>query len=209
LRLTIIILLFAFSLVASSQPLNRLVQKGNEFYKMGDFYQAQTQYEKALLKDQNNTIAQFNAGNALQKQKNFTNAAKMYQSVFDHTTDTALLAKSAYNKGIAEVKQNKLNEGINAFKDALRKNPLDNEARENLQKAVNELKKQNQQKPKSDPKKQEPPPEKKKEKKEEQPKSNMNKEQAENLLSQLRQQEKHLQELQKEKIRQQTPSKDW
>lgn len=207
-RIVIIISILFLSLAASAQKVNTFVQKGNEFYKTGDFKQAQAEYEKALQKDQKNTTAQFNAGNALQKQGNFADASKMYQSAFENAADTAMQSKSSYNKGVAEVKQKQLQEAVNSFKESLRKNPVDDEARENLQKALNELKKQNQQKPKDDKQKNKPQ-DKPQDKKEEKPKSNMNKQQAENLLNQLRQQEKHLQELQKQKIKQQTPDKDW
>ena len=206
--ITTILILIA-SLTAAAQKVNTIVQKGNEFYKLCDFKQAQAEYEKALQKDQKNTAAQFNAGNALQKQGNFADASKMYQSVYENAADTAMQSKSSYNKGVAEIKQKQLQEAVNSFKESLRKNPVDDEARENLQKALNELKKQNQQKPKDDQQKKNKPQDKPQDKKEEKPKSNMNKQQVVNLLNQLRQQEKHLQELQKQKIKQQTPDKDW
>lgn len=204
---TISLLFLPFALKA--QKVNTLVSKGNEFYKTGDFKQAQTEYEKAIQKDQKNTTAQFNAGNALQKQGNFADASKMFQSVVENSTDASLQSKSSYNKGVAEVKQKQLQEAVNSFKESLRRNSVDEEARENLQKALNELKKQNKDKPKDDKQKKDKQQNKPQDKKEEKQKDNINKQQAENLLSQLRQQEKHLQELQKQKIKQQTPDKDW
>jgi len=203
----LITIVFLFSFAASfAQKSNNLVQKGNELYKKGEYKNALTEYEKALQADQKNNAAQFNAGNALQKEQNFPDAAKSFQSVLESGNDPSLQAKAGYNKGVAEVKQKQLQEAVNSFKQSLRLDATDNETRENLQKALNELKKQNDKKDdpkKDDQKKQDQkPPEPK-------PKNEMNKQQAENLLNQLRQEEKHLQELQKQKIKQTKPDKDW
>ena len=198
-------ILFSFT-AALAQKSNNLVNKGNELYKKGDYKSALTEYEKALQTDQKNNAAQFNAGNALQKEQNYPDATKFFQSVLENASDPGLQSKAGYNKGVAEVKQKQLQEAVNSFKQSLRLDATDNETRENLQKALNELKKQNEKKEdpkKDDQKKQDQkPPEPK-------PKNEMNKQQAENLLNQLRQEEKHLQELQKQKIKQTKPEKDW
>ena len=51
-----------------------------------------------------------------------------------------------YNEGVAMVKQKKLMESIDAWKKALRLNAGDSAARDNLEKALTELKRQQQQK---------------------------------------------------------------
>ena len=199
----IIIISFLFISTASfSQTVNDFLVKGNEWYKKGDYKQAQTEYEKVLKKDEKNTTAQFNTGVALQRQKNYTDAAKLFQTSAENSTDTSIRARSLYNKGIAEVNQKQLQEAINSFKQSLRVNPSDDDARENLQKALNELNKQNKQQQNQNKKQDQKPQDKKQENK-------MNKQQAENLLNQLRQEEKRLQEMQKQKIKQVKPDKDW
>ena len=50
------------------------------------------------------------------------------------TEETALRSNSYYNKGVVLTKQQKLEESIEAYKNALRQNPDNTEARENLQK---------------------------------------------------------------------------
>ena len=52
-----------------------------------------------------------------------------------------LKGKAYYNKGVVLSRSKKLEESIEAYKNALRQNPDDKEARENLQKALLELKK--------------------------------------------------------------------
>ena len=191
-----------FSIALSAQKNNNAVLKGNELYKKGDFKNAQAEYEKALQEDGKNAAAQFNNGNALQKQGKFADAAKQFLSITESSKDSSMQFRSSYNKGVAEVKQKQLQEAVNSFKQSLRLNAKDEEARDNLQKALNELKKQDQQKPKDNQKPENKPKDKK-------PQSKMNKEQAENLLNQLRQEEKRMQERQKQKIKQVKPEKDW
>jgi hypothetical protein len=97
-----------------------------------------------------------------------------------------------YNKGVSLSRQKKLEESIQVYKETLRLNSTDEQARQNLQKALNELKK-------------EPPPPKPKEdkSKDKQDKkksdsdnnnSKLNKNQVDQMLNALRQQEKKLQQ---------------
>ncbi len=198
-----------FSYASRAQRSNNLVVKGNDSYKKGDYKQAQAAYEKALQLDKTNNTALFNSGNALQRLGNYADADKLFQSVLDGAKDTALQSKSAYNKGVAEVKQKQLQEAINSFKQSLRLNPQDEEARENLQKALNERKQEQQQQDKNQDKKQQDKQKKQENKPQPKPENKISKQQAENLLDQLRKEEKQLQDLQKQKIKQQTPDKDW
>ena len=179
-------------------------------YKAGDYSLALTTYQKALETDQKNAPALFNAGNASQKQQHYEDAAKYFQSVLKDASNPALQSKAGYNKGVAEIKQKQLQDAIQSFKQSLKLDPNDQDTRENLQKAINELKKQNEKnKDKKDDKQDKKDQQKKDEQQKQQPKNDMTKQQAENLLSQLRQEEKHLQDLQKLKIKQTNPEKDW
>ena len=60
------------------------------------------------------------------------------------TKERGLRSNSYYNEGVVLGKQQKLEESIETYKNALRQNPDNTEARENLQKALLELKKKNQ-----------------------------------------------------------------
>jgi len=192
--------------MAGAQVVNNFIAKGNDLYKKGDYKLAQVEYEKALKADKANGSAQFNDGNALQKMGNFADAGKLFQSVLENTKDPALQSKSAYNKGVADVKQQQLQQAVNSFKQSLRLNPADEESRENLQKALNELKKQDKNK---DNKKQDNKKQQDNKSQKQKQESKISKQQAENLLNQLRQEEKQLQDYQKQKIKQQNPEKDW
>lgn len=191
--------------IAIAQKSTVLTQKGNEAYKKGAFENAQALYKQALEANKTDSAALFNNGNALMHMNNFTAAAEQYENLIENNTNKDLQAKAFYNKGLSAIKQNQLPEAIQAFKQSLRINPSDEDARENLQKAINELKKQNNNPKNSSSKnnqnKEQPKPQDSKNK--------LTKQQAENLLQQLRQEEKYLQEKQKQKIKQTNPDKDW
>jgi len=155
-----------------------------------------------LGKDSKNAAAKFNLGNALDKQSDPVNAEKYYDDVASSTTNASLKAKSVYNKGVAEAQQQKLPEAIESFKQALTLTPEDDEARENLQKAINDLKKQQQQ--------QQPQPNKSKQKQQPQQKNKMpNPQMMEQKFNELRDKEKQLQKMLQQKPNQSQPDKDW
>ena len=117
-------------------------------------------------------------------------------------SNTELKGKAYYNQGVGYSTQKNLEASIEAYKNALRQNPGDNEARENLQKALMELKKRN------------PPPkpkENKKNQKQQKQQPKMNQKEAEQRLKLLEQKEKEVQQrLQNEKSKAAAGQpKDW
>jgi tetratricopeptide (TPR) repeat protein len=208
------ILATAGTLQVAAQGGDASVKKGNDMYKKGDYINAEMYYRKALIKEPGNVNAKFNLGNAMEKQKKAEQAAAMFNDVAGSGkgVDTAMKAKAYYNKGLAMVKDNKLAGAVDAFKQALRLTPDDEHTRENLQKAMNELKQQQQQqqkqpeKQKEQPQQQQPQPPKE----QKQDKSKLNQKQAEQMLGQLRDNEKQLQK-QIQKGRNPAPQnkKDW
>jgi Ca-activated chloride channel homolog len=138
----LISLTMAFS--ATAQKATQLIEKGNEHYKQKQFGKAKEAYNKAIEADRSNAVAQFNSGNASQRMNKFEDASRYYQAAALATTDPLVKAQAYYNQGLSYVRQNKLVEAVDAFKRSLRLNANDNDARENLQKAVKELKLQQQ-----------------------------------------------------------------
>ena len=172
-----------------SQEVEKIIQSGNDFYKRQQYEQAASEYSKAVGTDSSNTTALFNLGNSLYKKNSRDEAIKAYSDLASKTKETGLRSNSYYNEGVVLGKQQKLEESIETYKNALRQNPDNTQARENLQKALLELKKKN------------PPPKKEKEnKKQQQPQSKMSQKEAEQRLKLMEQKEKEVQQrLQKEK----------
>ncbi len=198
-------ILFALTTAAMaySQEVNRYIQKGNDAYRRNDYSGAISLYRQALQKDTGNAIAKFNMANALQKRNENTASLDNYDEIAAATREISLRSHAMYNKGLALVNEKKLVEAIESFKRSLLSDPTDNEARDNLQKAMNELKKQQQSQPQQNKQneKQDKPQQKK------QPK--VNRDMMEQKFRELQNQEKQLQKKLQKKQNNGQPEKDW
>jgi tetratricopeptide (TPR) repeat protein len=130
-------LLLILSTALYAQKANNYIAKGNEAYRKGDYDKAIKIYQTALKEDPSNLAARFNLANALQKQGNINEANKNYDQVAESAGINSLKAESNYNKALAFIKGKDLSNAIESFKASLKENPSDDEARENLQKALN------------------------------------------------------------------------
>ena len=211
---TISLALFG-STLCFGQSANPSIRKGNELYKQKDYAGSLQLYDKALAADPNNAVANYNNGNALFRTGKGEDAVAAYDKTAEQTKYVSLKEKSLYNKGVALAKQQKLQESIDAWKEALKLNADDNEARENLQKAMAELKKQQQQQQDKQNKEQDKKQQQQKDKQQQQPKpqeqqSKLSKQQVEQLLRAMQQKEKEIQQkLQKGTPQTNRPEKDW
>lgn len=137
-----IILLFSLDVAAQTSQAN--ISKGNEYYLQLKFDLAEAQYRQALNSSPRNMEARYNLANALMQQKKFKEAIEYYTELAG-AENMNLRAAAHYNAGVSYTKQKDLPSSIESYKAALRINPTDKEARENLQKALSELKKQQDQ----------------------------------------------------------------
>jgi len=214
------VLLMGASLTSSAQTQNgdAQIRSGNRYYKKKQLDQAQQQYEEAARKAPENPTANYNLGNAQFRKNNYADAANSYNNSVEHAgDDKTMQERGLYNKGVALIKQKKLQESIEAWKKALRLDANDEDARENLQKALMQLKQQQQQQQQE--KKKEEKKDKKDEKKDQQeqpqqPKpqpSRLNKQQVEQYLKTLQQKEKEIQDkMNQSKVKAPSqPDKDW
>ena len=175
------------------EEMDRAILKGNDLYKQQQYPQAEAAYNEALEKESSNNTAKYNRAIALYKQGKKEEAIKAFDDLAFKTEDRELKSKSYYNKGAILSGQMKLEESIEAYKNSLRQNPDDKQARENLQKALLELKKKTP--PKKDNKKNQ-----QQQKQQQKPQPKMNQKEAEQRLKLLEQKEKEVQQrMQKEK----------
>jgi Ca-activated chloride channel homolog len=214
---------FLFALLAVSvsraQTTDALIRRGNRFYNKQDYDQSLTNYERALKKSPGNPDAHFNQGDARYRKNDYEKAAASYDDVLQSKADENTRQGAYYNKGVAMIRQKKLEESIDAWKNALRLNPADSEARENLVKALLEKKKQDQQEQqnkkdqkekKKDDKKQNSD-QNQQDKTPKQQQSKLTKQQVEQYLKSLEQREKDVQEKmnQNKSHSLNQPEKDW
>lgn len=139
----LVVIFLVLSLKASSQAEKGYISKGNEFYLQLKFDLAEEQYRQALNVAPRNAEAKYNLANALMQQKKFKEANELYTEVAT-SENKSLRFSSYYNAGVSYTRQKDLGNSIESYKAALRINPADKDARENLQKALQEQKKQQQ-----------------------------------------------------------------
>ena len=207
-----------FILSASvSQAQSTEIARGNQAFKENNLNEAEAFYRDALKKSDKSAMASFNLGNVLYRKEKPAEAAEAYDAAIANSQENTLKQKAYYNKGVALQKMDKLPECIVAYKNALLLNENDEDARQNLQRA---LKKQQEQKKQNDKnkdqnKQQDQKDQKKQDKnKKDEPKpqpARISKEDAEEKLKTLQQKENDLQDkLRKVKgTAPQTPEKDW
>lgn len=206
-------IVFCLPAALFSQTSSQWVYKGNEEYKQKKYSEATVNYKKAIEKAPANADAQYNLGNALYKENNPADAIKAYDKAVELSKNKKDRAEALYNKGVALQNNKKLPECIEAYKNALKLNPDDEDARLNLQKALQQQKQQEKQKQdnkKKDDKKQQPKNQQQPQQPKPQP-SKMTKKEAEEKLKALMQQEKNLQDKLKKADAQSPykPEKDW
>jgi Ca-activated chloride channel family protein len=213
---SLIILLFLIVPSASySQRENTLIIKGNEAYINKQYTEASINYEKAIILNKLNEKAYYNLGNSLYKDGQYGDALIAYDKAIKNSKTAIDKANTFYNKGVIYQNEKKSELGIEAYKNALRLNASDEEARHNLQILLEQKRKQEQQKQENKaPKKQDQqnPGQKKKEMEQPRPQaSKMTKREAAEKLKALSQQEKNLQDrLRKVDVNAPfKPEKDW
>lgn len=201
------LLITLFSLSLFSQQVQEKIEEGNNFYKNKEYSRAADAYQKALGTDPSSTTARFNLANTHYKLDQKVEAVQQYTAMARDAREKDIRAKSFYNKGVILSQQKNLEESIEAYKNALRLDPSDKQARENLQKALLELRKKNAT-PKNDNKKEQKKQDPKQQK---QPQSRMSPKETEQRLKLLQQKEKEVQQrLQRDKAGEGgTRPKDW
>jgi Ca-activated chloride channel family protein len=211
-----VLLLFAVGMQAQSD--RQMIRQGNKQYRKGNVAEAEVSYRKAVERNERNPQANYNLGNALMGQRKDSLAITQLEKAAKLETNPLRRAQAYHNMGVICQQHRMFGEAIEAYKEALRNNPTDNETRYNLelckrqqqdqqqdQNQQNQQNKDNQDK--QDQQKQQEQQQKQDEQKQEQQqqKQQMSKENAEQLLNAAMQEEKQTQERMKKA--QQQPQK--
>jgi len=207
-RKTVAVMLVMVALSATAQTDRQYIRQGNKLFRSGDYPNAEVSYRKAIEKNPKNSQAVFNLGNALMAQKKDSAAVVQFESASKLETNPLRKAKAFHNMGVICQSHKMYGEAIEAYKNALRLNPDDDETRYNLvlckhqQQKQQQNQQQNQQgndNQKKDDKKDQQNKDQQKDKQDEQkqqeqPKPQMSKENAEQLLNAAIQNEKQTQD---------------
>jgi Ca-activated chloride channel family protein len=213
---TVALLLVAIT--ASAQTDRQYIREGNKQFRVGQYDKAEVSYRKAVEKNPKNPQAAYNLGNALMAQKKDSAAVQQFEQATRIETNPLRKAAAYHNMGVICQTHKMYGEAIEAYKNALRLNPNDDETRYNLvlckkQKQKQDKNQQQNQDKKDDQKKdnqkkddqKDQNKDKKDDKQQQQQKPQMSKDNAEQLLNAAIQNEKMTQD--KMKKQQQQPQR--
>jgi Ca-activated chloride channel homolog len=141
-KLVIVIVLFSVVFLANAQNERRFVRQGNRFYLEGlkdttrldtaSFSKAETEYRRALEKRPHDPNWNFNLSNSQYKQMRFEESAAAFRQLTDQANTPEEKARALHNLGNSLLFQQKIDESIDAYKEALRNNPSDLDTKYNL-----------------------------------------------------------------------------
>ena len=210
-----ILILIVLGLLASglyAQNAKKYVRKGNKEFEKGEYSEAEVQYRKALDKNPNSYKGKFNLGDAMYQQDNVEESGKLFNELTAANVSPEVKAKSFYNLGNTMMKAKKYKEAVEAFKQSLKLDPTDYNAKYNLEYARKKMiqqqqqQKQNQNKNKNKNKKQNKDKNKQDQKNKEKNKQDQNKKQ-DQQKDQQKQQQKDQQNKQDQQKQQQQQQK--
>mgnify|MGYP001632492417 FL=1 len=138
-------LLLSLSAGAFAQKAERdYIRKGNRLFKDSVFVDAEVNYRKALEANPKSTISMYNLGNTLSQQQKFKDAMEQYVVATSIEKDKAKLGQIYHNMGVLFQSGKDYQKAVEAYKMSLRNNPKDDETRYNLALAQKLLKDQQQ-----------------------------------------------------------------
>lgn len=124
-------MLLSVALTASAQVDRHDVRAGNRKFRKDNWKEADISYRKALVKDSTSMAANYNLANTLYRQENYEEAEKLMKKIGDNASASANAADYWYNTGDIAIAKKDWQGAVNAFKEALLKNPSDMDAKEN------------------------------------------------------------------------------
>lgn len=149
-------LLLPLSAQVITDETRQSIREGNDLYEAGKYTEAEVSYRKAGEGEVGKWKSAFNLGNSLYQQQRYEDAAMQFQRAATLSDNQALQAEAYHNMGNAHLKHAQsvqakedpsgaLRKGIDAYKQALRRNPQDEETRYNLAYALRQLQQEQQQ----------------------------------------------------------------
>lgn len=134
----VIVILSLLPLVASAQKENADIRAGNAAWGKGDYKNAEIAYRNALQINGESYVAKSNMASALYRQDQNSDAIAMWQKIAENKElGKTELSGVNYNAGTAMLKERQsdpkmIDSAIESFKQALRLNPNDRQAKYNL-----------------------------------------------------------------------------
>uniref|UniRef100_UPI004049E61E tetratricopeptide repeat protein n=1 Tax=Gelidibacter sp. TaxID=2018083 RepID=UPI004049E61E len=129
---------------------NDYVYEGNEKLNDKNYISAEKEYRKAMSQQASNVAGAYNLGNSFYKKGNFEEALYRQQQAAKNATSKEDKHKAFHNIGNILMQNKQCKEAVEAFKNALRNNPKDDETRYNYALAKQCADQQKEDEPKGD-----------------------------------------------------------
>ena len=199
------VFLLSAAFVSAQKAERDYIRKGNRLFNDSVFVDAEVNYRKALEVNPKSTVSMYNLGNTLSQQQKMQEAMEQYVSASNIEKDKMKLAQIYHNMGVLLQAGKDYAKAVDAYKMSLRNNPADDETRYNLalaqkmlkdqqQNKQNQDQNQDQNKDKQNDQKQDQKKDQQQPPKSEKQKNQMSKENAEQLLNSVMQDEKDVQD---------------
>ena len=130
-RRILICMLLLCSIPALAQVDRHDVRSGNRKFRRDDYKNAEIDYRKAVVKDSMSVAGQYNLASTLYRQEDYENAGKSLETIKDVAASSAHAKDYYYNLGDVALQKKDYGAAMEAFKQALLRNPSDMDAKEN------------------------------------------------------------------------------
>lgn len=153
-KIFIVVLVMIIAQYSWAQTEHSALLEGSQAYQEGNFNTAINHFQAAIDKNEASLKGHYNLGNALFKNKQYEAAISHFQQAAEQANTNQYKAQAFYNLGnsyLAQAqaqkapnkeRQTQLEAAIGAYKSALRNNPKDFEAKNNLATAYKLLRQQ-------------------------------------------------------------------
>ena len=134
----LVIIITLISSVSFAQEIDKALQKSNDYVYDGnklvdeDFVAAEKEYRKAISEKPSNTSGAYNLGNAYYKSGYYSEALLRHLESAKSATNKTDKHQAFHNIGNTLMQQKQCKEAVEAFKNALRNDPTDDQTRYNL-----------------------------------------------------------------------------
>ena len=117
--------------VSAQDSDRRDVRRGNRDFRKEDYKAAEIDYRKAIVKDSASFAAGYNLGNTLYRMGDKEQAGKIYDKIRDAAALSPYAADYYYNTGNVVADAENWQAAVDAYRQALLRNPSDMDAKEN------------------------------------------------------------------------------
>lgn len=128
-----------------AQSGNYDIRQGVKAYEKGDFQAAQSAFATAAAANPTDFAPFFNEGDAWYEMDSVGRASSAFETAIAKAANREQQAQAYHNLGNAFLKAQQYDKSVEAFKQALLKNPYDEDTRYNLAYALSKLQQQEQQ----------------------------------------------------------------